>query len=328
MNRLWATLFLALNLALANAAGHELMVLQSSGSAPATGSVFGSGETVQVPAGCEVTLLLLGQGKRVKVTGPCKVWLKDGRLQAPRGKVQALAGPFHRLRLTGENHRQIAAGVVRGVSAKKLLRSPLDLQVTPSPAGRLLATQSVEADADRPPTRYFWFYDQYVFPQFAGDLSEVIKAPLDRTVRPQPIQGREQDGRWHYEMDVPEAWAGRRMTLRITSEPTDQAADLLYTPLYIWSQAEAAELRRLKQETEAWAASGSLEPWVILAAAAEELGQLREALQAVQKALQKRPDDKGLQRMAARLQLDLGDYPAAQDSLIRFRGGTPQETQP
>lgn len=317
MNKIGALLLaVALYLPGQGAPAKAWMVLSGTGPLPPrldSGQFFASDEKVQVPAGCSVTVLLLGQGKRLRLSGPCTVTMNGSQMVGPRSQLKELPGKPFRLNLSGENHRQVAGGVVREATKEGELRDGgWNIALTPFPRARLLLSEP--ASAGLPPTLQCEFFEKYADPKLRADLSGVARgrlgASLDSGDLTTDLAGRLDAGRWHYAIDLPDRWAGRRLALRLS----DDRGELLYTPLYGWSRAEASKLQQLKLEVEA---SKAAESWVVYAVTAEELGQLGEALKAVQQAISLKHPNPGLRRMAARLQVDVGDLAAAAESLTQ-----------
>ncbi|MBT9587465.1 hypothetical protein IV102_29250 [bacterium] len=317
MKKIWAPLLaVALNLPGQGAPAKAWMVLSGTGPLPArldSGQFFAAHEIVQVPAGCTVTVLLLGQGKRLRLCGPCTVTMNGSQMVGPRSQLKEMPGKPYRLNLSGENHRQVAGGVVREAAKEGQLRDGgWKIALTPFPRARLLLSEP--ASAGPPPTLQCEFFEKYADPKLSADLSGLARGPLgaslDSSDLATDLPGRLEAGRWHYALDLPKRWAGRRLALRLS----DDRGELLCTPLYGWSRAEAGKLQQLKVEVHA---SKAAEPWVVYAVAAEELGQLREALRAVQQAISLKHPNPGLRRMAARLQVDVGELAAASESLTQ-----------
>lgn len=293
-----------------------LLVLNAQGStAVASGSLLTGEQSLEVPKGCRVTLLVLGQGRRVSVTGPSTVTLKDGLLEAKGGTLVDLKSPVHKLQLTGENHR-IVAGMVAPISRppqavdnappEPLLNSPWKVEVLPDNRLRL----SRPAGKDSPPTAlnlvFCVSHQPYAIRQnrlHAGQL---------QTLSNNKVEGVVENGRWVYHSEVPTGQSGK-MGLRI-----QQPGEEFYVPVCSMSAQQAAELESFHQASLSWAQAEpkSIEPYVAYAAAAEEWTQLEQALAAVEKALKIQPNP-GLWRMAARLQIDLARYADAAQSQAR-----------
>ncbi|MBT9589131.1 hypothetical protein IV102_37735 [bacterium] len=285
-----------------------LLVLNAQGSKTiASGSLLTGDQSLEVPTGCRVTLLVLGQGKRVSVTGPSTVTLKDGLLEAKGGTLVDLKSPVHKLPLTGENHR-IVAGMVAPISraprpaqpdppSEPPLNSPWKVEVLPENRLRL----SRPAGKDGPPTALNLV--------FCVSHEPYPHRKQLQTLSGAKVEGVVENGRWIYRAEVPTGQPGK-MGLRL-----QQPGEEFYVPVCSLSSQQAAELESFHQDCLSWARAepNSIEPYVAYAAAAEEWTQLEQALAALEKALKIRPNA-GLWRMAARIQIDMARYADAAKS--------------
>ena len=293
-----------------------LLVLSAQGSKNiASGSLLTAEQSLEVPKGCQVTLLVLGQGKRVSLTGPSTVTFKEGVLEAKGGTLVDLKSPVHKLQLTGENHR-VVAGMVAPISRhpqeadnappEPLLNSPWKVEVLPENRLRL----SRPAVKDSPPTPlslvFCVTHEPYVI------RNSRLQAGQLQTLSSAKVEGNVENGCWIYQAEVPAGQPGK-LGLRI-----QQPGEEFYVPVCSLSSQQAAELDRFHQDCLSWAQAepNSIEPYVAYAAAAEEWTQLEQALAAVEKALKIHPNP-GLWRMAARLQIDLARYADAAQSQAR-----------
>jgi hypothetical protein len=296
---------------------NALLVLQAQGSAIppaiASGSWVTAEQSLEIPKGCQLTLLVMGEGKRVRVTGPSTVRFQDGVLQAQGGRLVDLTSPVHKLALTGENHR-IVAGVVAPVSKMDdldpgppppLPNSPWKVEVLPE--NRLRLSRPGQGPQAAPLNLVFCVtHEPYRIQQ--GRL----QAGMLKTLSSQRVEGQEDNGRWVYEAQIPPGNPGK-LGLRM-----QQPGEEFYVPVCSLSSDQAQELESFQRASQSWAEAepNSVEPYVAYAAAAEEWAQLEQALAAVEKAL-KIGESAGLWRMAARIQIDMARYADADQSQAR-----------
>ena len=320
MKRFWALLVAAQLFGLAPAEGERaLMVLKTTGPVPRSldvGIFLAADQEIEVPAQCSLTLLVLGKGSRVKISGPCKAKLHGQQIEADgKGHVQDVAGTPHRLRLNGENHRQVGGQVLRIPLESKNANCAWHLGVTPFPGATLRIAGPATPSK---PALKLSVYGEYTKPNVDFVLDAGFRQGLGKPLAtpPLPVPVRENDS-WVYSLELPSAWKGRSLGLLLEQE----GKPVLYSPLYAWSQADSERLQQCKQETLAWAKQEpqSIEPWVVYAVQAEELGQLQEALDSVQEAIGRAQKantvEPGLYATAARLQFDLGQYKSAVSSV-------------
>lgn len=279
------------------------LVSQKTSLNVATGSILQERDTVEVKAGGSLTVLILGKRERLKVIGPGRFTVGPDGLQESGVKLERLEAPESQLALTGDNHRRLA-GLRTRAQVRTLPSGGFDsFSVTP---GKLVLSSSKLPDK---PLR-FTLYSAYRGPVI--DAKGIDRDEPEQMVSTALVTPTRADGKGVYSLDLPEGPGD--LTLRILNEGGSE--ELLFARVYPLSAAEQAELAAARSSIESWASRspGNAEPWIVYSCLLEEKGQLQEALAALTRALELRPNDGGLLEMKIRLLLDSGDYQAAQET--------------
>lgn len=307
MKRLLTCILLGLQLGWAQTAGHAFMILGHTGTFSReldTGRVFQENEKLSLPAGSQVTLLILGQGKRVSVSAGSddEVWVEQGAVRTHSARVNPIEGNHHRLHLTGDNHRQVAGLVVRAAYEHKVESTPYTVEVTPQMLQISCAKNSPAAASTLNLEFYFPYRPQSLNERLDG-LTGLRTEPKER-LHSARLVGSEEGEKRCYRYLFPSDWAEREWGVKLSGGPHD-----FYFPIYVPTEEHLEELKRLQKDT-------SPEGLLIYAAAAEEVRQPTLALSALEKVIANRPDDDpGLYVWRARLQLDMGKYAEAITSM-------------
>lgn len=306
----------------------KAMVLESTGSAQLksgrtqdkvlTGQIWREGDSVVVNAKGQLTVLVLGKGERLTISGPATVTVGSAGVTVRGGSTKGLSAVQPKLALTGENHRQIGGNAIRSELKPAQLSSKLG-SVEVNLDSRPVVTVTRPA-ADSPgKSVVFSLESDFVRPDLTGDLDNVVRGGARRSYASIPAEAVVANGVSTYQATMPEGEPGSLVALRVTDEQSGE--ELLYTRLYYPVPGDGAQVEQARKDAEEWARREPRNPgpWLVYAQVLEEKGLLSRALEAVSKALALRPHDEGLLQMKARLQMDLGDYASAAKSVKAAR---------
>jgi hypothetical protein len=152
------------------------MVLKAEGSPEVlTGQMWSDGQKVELPAGAQVTVLLLNKGERVQLTGKGSVNVSSRGLALQGVQSKTLASTQVRLGLNGENQRQIGGMTLRKPAASG---QPWDSQldrVEISDQGVALSRPAGEGD---PPRLEVFYLEREHLPSLASDFATLPAANL------------------------------------------------------------------------------------------------------------------------------------------------------
>jgi hypothetical protein len=307
------------------------MVLKVSGSAlahpypglnePVTaGQKWSDQAAIEVPAGSTITVLLLARGERQVIEGPGQVKVNATGLQLQGCTARSLASTPHKLAIRGENHRQIG-----GHTLRSNVLADRDCEIDRVEGTALGVTVSRPAGSGAPPSLQFTFSSEYDGPNLDKSLSRVLlNSDRDPGMATVASQGQAVGSRWQWQVPYPKG-VTPPATLGLTVRAAEGEPDWLYTKVYVPAAQELEALAEARKDYVDWAAAEpqSSEPWLVYATLLEEKGQLDEARQVLDKALQISPQDPGLAQMKARLLMDLGRYRQAAELLKKVPSPKP-----
>ncbi len=290
------------------------MVLKAEGSPEVlTGQMWSDGQSIDLPAGSRVTVLLLNKGERLELSGKGKVQVSTRGLSLKGVQSKSLASTQVRLALNGENQRQIGGMTLRRVASKPWDSSLDRVEVTPEGL-----TLSRPDGKGAPPPLKFVYLDQETMPTLLSNFETVAESGRPaKSVFATQVSGHEVGGRWQWQAPWPLEDTPKAYSLRVF-DPSSQKLSL-WTRLYHASAQEETELAAARKQVAQWSQlePKSPQPWVYLANLLEEKGFLEEALAATDSALSLRPGDPGVLNTKARLLLDLGRYSQASQLKVR-----------
>ena len=290
------------------------MVLKAEGSPEVlTGQMWSDGQSIDLPVGSKVTVLLLNKGERVELTGKGKIQVSLRGLALKGVKSRSLESTQVKLALNGENQRQIG-----GMTLRKAASKPWDSALDRVEVSSDGLTLSRSAGAGSPPSLEFVYLDQETMPTLMSDFQSVAEAKLPtQSVFTTQVQGKQVGSRWQWQAPWPLEDTPKAYSLRVF-DPSSQKLSL-WTRLYHASAREEKELTAAREQVAQWSRREpqSPQPWVYLANLLEEKGLLEEALAATESALSLRPGDQGVLNTKARLLLDLGRYTQASQLKVR-----------
>lgn len=286
------------------------------GSDVLRGQMWEAGDWVKIPAGSTVTVLTLSKGERQKLQGPLEVKVEASRLSlSGAGKSESLRSVEHKLALSGENHRQVGGAAIRG-SAPQNSDGLLDrVEYLP---GKSVVVLSGPRGKGPAPVALAQFYDHFVKSNISVGRT-LLRGEMASPFVAREVAAQAGGDRWVYRIELPALEPGQTYGLMLLDERSKE--EILYTRIHHLESKDWQALEEAKSNTEAWAQREpqSPEPWLVYACVLEEKGQLWEALQALDKALQFAPQDPGLLHLKGGLLLDLGQYAEASQILEKLR---------